>query len=119
MSLVAIGFLILTALLAGFVPSFLFFGEAVDRRVLIMGTLATVASYTPGLVGLPGLVRLGVDGVNIYPIWAVLLAFPIGLVWRLLLGARRPPPTEEERNAEIRARARARAEEIRNRESSR
>lgn len=105
--------LILTAVIAGLVPTLLFFATAADKRVLVIGGLATAASYLPVALGLPILLGIRTNGLALYPLWAILLAFPIGLVWKLVQGAAPPPPTEEERIAEIQAKARAKARALR------
>lgn len=113
MSLTTIVLLGLTALIAGLIPTLLFFGTAADKRVLVLGGVAIAMAYLPPAVGLPGLVVVGANGLVFYPAWAILIAFPLAAVWKLLQRAGPPPSTEEERAAEIRAKARSRAEALR------
>lgn len=111
--LINILLLVLTAVIAGLLPTLLFFATAADKRVLIVGGVATAASYLPVAMGLPILVGIRTNGLALYPLWAVILAFPIALVWKLIQGAAPPPPTDEERTAEIQAKARAKARALR------
>ncbi|NIP79760.1 MAG: hypothetical protein GWM90_11290 [Gemmatimonadetes bacterium] len=102
--------LALTAVIAGLVPTLLFFATAADRKVLVVGGLGVVGSYMVVLwAGVPGILLMNVNGLNIFPVWALIVAFPVALVWKLVAGASRPPPTEEERLAAIREKARAKA----------
>lgn len=111
--LINILLLALTAMIAGLVPTLLFFATAADKRVLIIGGAATAASYLPVAMGLPMIVGIRTTGLALYPLWAVILAFPIALVWKLIQAAGPPPPTEEERIAAIQAKARAKARALR------
>lgn len=113
MSLMTIVLLGLTALIAGLIPTLLFFGTAADKRVVILGGLAVTLAYLPPALGLPALVAVGANGLQFYPAWAILIAFPVAAVWKLVQRAGAPPKTEEERAAEIREKARARAEALR------
>jgi len=98
-----------TAVIAGLVPTLLFFGTAADRKVLLIGGVATAAAYIAVAAGARPIVQVTVNGFNVYPVWAVVLAFVIATIWRLVSMAAPPPRSEEERIAEIRERARKRA----------
>lgn len=113
MNIMTIVLLGLTALIAGLIPTLLFFGTAADKRVVILGGAAIALAYLPPALGLPGLVVVGANGLTFYPAWAILIAFPVAGVWKLLQGAGPPPKTEAERAAEIREKARAKAEALR------
>ena len=63
---------------------------------------------------LPGLVTITVNNTTVYPVWANGLALLLGIAARPFLAARRKrAPTREERDAEIRRRAQARARKYR------
>jgi choline-glycine betaine transporter len=64
-------------------------------------------------LGLPPLVVLTVNGMPVLPAWAIILGFPVALVWRLAMAALPRTPTEQERIESIRAKARAKAERAR------
>ncbi len=101
-------FLALTAVIAGLVPALIFFRTAADRRVLWIGAGGVVISYVLFLLGVPPLARVTVNWLEIYPVLAIVSAIPVGLVWRVL-STTVPVRTEEDRIAEIRERARAKA----------
>lgn len=101
-----------TAVIAGLVPALLFFQAAADRKIFIVGGAGVAGSYVPVLLGLPPLATLTFNGLDLYPVWALALAFPVALVWRIA-ATLSPPATEEERIAKIREQARGRAERIR------
>lgn len=98
-----------TALVAGLVPTVLFFRTAADRRVFIIGGAATAATYLVVRLGLPGLVVLTFNGLAFYPVWAILLGFPAAIAWRLGAALGPDAPTEEERMDRIRQQAREKA----------
>ena len=100
MSLMTIVLLGLTALIAGLIPTLLFFGTAADKRVVILGGLAVTLAYLPPALGLPALVAVGANGLQFYPAWAILIAFPVAAVWKLVQRAGAPPKTEEEQAAD-------------------
>lgn len=107
--LVNVLFLALTAVIAGLVPMLLFFRTTADRKVFIVGGLATILSYFPVWFGLPMLSRVSAGSMHFYPIWAIVLGFPVALLWKLSTTALPAAPTEEERLARIQRRAREKA----------
>lgn len=103
--------LAVTAAVAGFVPTELFFGETETRKVVIVGVAATIAAHVAVYLGVPYLVALTIDGNTVFPVWAILFGFPVAGAWKLVATAGPGPKTEAERIAEIRDRARDRARE--------
>lgn len=107
--LVTVLFLALTAIIAGLVPTLLFFRAAPDRKVFMVGGLATALTYLAVWFGLPMLARVTAGGMHFYPIWAIAFGFPVALLWKLSTAALPAPPSEEEELARIQRRAREKA----------
>jgi hypothetical protein len=101
-----------TAVLAGFVPALLFFGGVADRKVFIVGGVATAAAWVAVSLGLPTIASVTVNNLSVYPVWAVILGFPIAGFWKLGSRAAPAPRTEADRIAEIQARAREKARRL-------
>lgn len=98
-----------TAVVAGLAPTELFFGEVERRRVVIVGLAATVAAHVAVHLGVPYIFAVTVDDVTVFPVWAVILGFPVAGIWRWIAGVAPRRETEAERIAEIQAKARDRA----------
>ena len=98
-----------TAFLAGYVPTKLFFGDASMTTVTVVGLAATLAAHVAAHLGLPYLVAVTIDGSTVFPVWAFLLGFPVAGAWKWIADAAPGRKTEEERVAEIRRAAREKA----------
>lgn len=98
-----------TATLAGLVPALLFFGGVADRKVFAVGGVATAVSYAVVWLGMPAVATVTVNSLSVYPVWAIILGFPIAAAWKLAAAAAPPPRTEADRIAEIQAKAREKA----------
>jgi hypothetical protein len=102
---------VLTAFIAGLVPTIIFFQTASDKKVLIIGGIAVAGSYGVVMAGLPSLGFITFNGLSVFPLWAIAIAFPVAAIWKLLSMGAPPPRTEEDRIAAIREKARQKARE--------
>jgi hypothetical protein len=100
----------LTVVIAGTIASLLVFRSMETRPMSVTGTAGVLlANPLVAFAPVPPIVRIQLNAVTVYPVWAIILAMVVAILWRVGAALAGPEPSPADKEAERVRKARARA----------